>query len=112
MDSVQRRWPKKHSVTGTGVKDTKTVEPLCTRCGKERHLQGIRCPAINSVCHRCNYTGHYEAQCFSKTVAPTEELMATDKLTKGAFLGTVSNEQNSSWMISVQVGDKTVPFKF
>ena len=108
LDSVKTRWPQKRGAMGAGAK---TVKPLCTRCGKGRHPPGVRCPASSAVCHRCNRKGHYESQCFSKMVAPTEELTVTDELTEGAFLGTVSNEQNCSWMVSVQVGDKTVPFK-
>ena len=80
---------------------------LCTRCGRGPHPIGTRCPASTVTCRRCNRKGHYEAQCYSKTVASTNE-MTVDT----AFLGAVSNELNSSfWHVSALVGDKQVFFK-
>lgn len=112
LDSVTRK-PKRSppqsrpgGAVGVGAKS------LCTRCGKGRHPPGAKCPACSVVDYRCNRKGHYESQCFSKTVAPTEELTATDELTTtDAFLGTMNNEQNCSWVVSVQVGNVTLPFK-
>ena len=85
----------------------KTVKPLCTCCGKERHPTGAKYPASNATCHRCNCKGHYASQCFSKTVLPADELTFEDD----AFLGAVGNEQDCSCKDTVQVGDQRVPFK-
>ena len=79
---------------------------LCTRCGRGPHPTGVRCPARAATCRKCNRRGHYEAQCFSKTVAPASEVTVDT-----AFLGAVSEKQNSSWQMSICVRDKLVPFK-
>ena len=83
---------------------------LCTRCGKGPHPAGARCPARSANCHRCNRKGHYESQCFSKTVASASEL--TESVTEEPiFLGAISEEQNSPWQISILVENKPVQFK-
>ena len=56
--------------------------------------------------HKCHRKGHYQAQCFSKTIASTDELKVDM-----AFLGAVSDGSPTQWRISVQVGDKLLPFK-
>ena len=33
----------------------------CTRCGKASHKRGERCPAADSICHKCNKKGHFKA---------------------------------------------------
>ena len=43
----------------------------CTHCGRSEHQKGDRCPAKDATCHKCNRKGHYQSQCFSKTVAAT-----------------------------------------
>ena len=44
-------------------------KPHCTRCGKSEHQKRDGCK--NATCHKCNKKGHYQSQCFSKTVAAT-----------------------------------------
>ena len=37
----------------------------CTRCGKEAHPRD-KCPARDSICHRCGNKGHFKYICFTK----------------------------------------------
>ena len=46
-------------------------KPHCTGCGKSEHQKRDRCPAKDATCHKCNKKGHYQSQCFSKTIAAT-----------------------------------------
>ena len=66
--------------SGTTAVATKQI---CTRCGKQKHDKGVRCPAGNDICRKCNHKGRYSSQYFSKTVATVEFNLDT------AFLGTV-----------------------
>ena len=99
-DVRMRHHPKRPSPVN------KTEKPQCTRCGRARHPIGTRCPARSAICHKCNRKGHYEAQCFSKTVAATNELDVDQ-----AFLGALEDEQNPCWRVSIRVGDKWTSFK-
>ena len=35
----------------------------CYRCGKEPYSKEHKCPALNVVCHKCQYKGHYQQFC-------------------------------------------------
>ena len=66
-----------------------------------------RCPAANAICRRCNRKGHYQALCFSKTVAPAHEVTLDT-----AYLGAVEDgEDPRQWGTTLLVGDKPVMFK-
>ena len=82
-------------------------KPLCTRCGRSKHQTGDRCPAKEATCHKCNRKGHYQSQCFSKTVAATTNELSLDT----AFVGTVSSKQQLSWTTTLLVKGKEVTFK-
>ena len=68
--------------------------PGCRRCRKACHAPGANCPA---VCHRSNRKGHYQTQCFSKTV----ELKVDT-----AFLGVVSDGTVTTWTVSIRVENR------
>ena len=38
----------------------------CPRCGRRRHSDRERCPAVNAVCSTCGGTGHFAATCPSE----------------------------------------------
>ena len=82
----------------------------CTRCGRDKHKTGDRCPAKTAVCHKCKKKGHFSAQCFSKDVAATtnEEEAQQD----AAFLGPVVAETNTTtWKNTLLISGKKVQFK-
>ena len=76
----------------------------CYRCGHDNHLLD-RYPAKNATCHKCKRKGHFEAQCFSKTVAANELSLET------AFLDAVTPDQESSWTVSLKLQDCEFLFK-
>ena len=86
------------------------AKPKCTRCGEPPHNPGDRCPASTAICHKCNKKGHFQAQCFSKTTAHTNEL-TTDSVGDTAFLGVINSQRDSFWLISALVGNKPTAFK-
>ena len=53
-----------------------------TRCGWERHAQGVRCLASKAICHKCNSVGHFSAKCFSNGAA-MNDVDGLDELSQG-----------------------------
>lgn len=84
----------------------RAAKKSCTRCGKEQHSKD-KCPAKDSICHKCNRKGHYAAQCFAKTVAEVQEEAYLDT----AFLDTMSSGHEKSWITTVRLEDQEVTFK-
>ena len=84
----------------------------CTRCGKEPH-SFQKCPAREAICHNCQRKGHYGSQCFSKNMSEiaTTESDAEGSIWDTAFLDTVSNSGEKSWLISIKVQNIDVKFK-
>ena len=35
----------------------------CRRCGRSRHADGMRCPAMDASCHACGGLGHFASMC-------------------------------------------------
>ena len=95
---------------GANATADNSPSPVCKRCGKARHPPGTKCPASTAVCHKCNRKGHYQSQCFSKTVAATDEVELDTEMDT-AFLGAVSDGTIAPWTVSIRVGDKEIPFK-
>ena len=87
--------------------NTSEASPRCTRCGGHRHFGGEKCPAKGAICNKCNRRGHYQAVCFSKTVAS----VTTDLGMDIAFLGSVNATQKTSWSTTLRLGTKDVFFK-
>ena len=82
----------------------------CTRCGRNKHKPGHRCPTKTAVCHKCKMKGYFGAQCFSKEVAATthEEGAQQD----AAFLGPVVAEtKTTTWTNTLVIAGKKVQFK-
>ena len=90
------------STTAPATKQT------CTRCGKLKHDKGVRCPAKDDICRKCNRKGHYSSQCFSKTVAGvnTSELNLDT-----AFLGGVRANSGSLWTTKLLLNKRETSFK-
>ena len=85
-------------------------KPHCTHFGKSEHQKRDRCPAKDATSHKHNKKGHYESQCFSKTVAATI-LVNSELSLDTAFVGSVSSKQQSSWTTTLQVRGKKIRFK-
>ena len=96
---------------GKGATSGATSKPpaiRCTRCGRDKHLSGDRCPARNVICHSCKKRGHFSAQCFTHSrTASTHEVSSMDS----AYLGTLSGKLESSWTTVLKVEDIDVQFK-
>lgn len=80
----------------------------CARCGRDKHQQGERCPAVGVECHKCKRKGHFQAQCFSKSV---DTVSAVEEELQTSFLVTVSSEEGSSWKVDIRIKQRSVPFK-
>ena len=78
----------------------------CTRCGKEQHPRE-KCPAKDSICHKCNRKGHYATQCYAKTVSEVQRGNQLDT----AFLDTMSSDQATTWMTTINLDGVPVTFK-
>ena len=109
LDEVKGRTlpPKKRAARPfqkTGGSHQTATKPQCQCCGWDKHAPK-ECPARNATGHKCNWKGHFSAQCFSKTAAAS-----TNKLSLGsAFLGTVSPGQEAAWTSTLLLGTKEIP---
>lgn len=70
-----------------------TTKQICTKCGKQKYDKGARCPARDTICHKCNCKGHNSSQCFSKIVATVN---ANELNLETALLGTM--RANPGWL--------------
>ena len=51
------------------VMQSPQLNKLVLGVARKKHDKGVRCPARDATCHRCNRKGHYSSRCFSKTEA-------------------------------------------
>ena len=93
---------------GASSTTANTAKQTCTRCGKQKHDKGARCPAKDAICHKCNRKGHYSSQCFSKTVATVN---TTELNLDTAFLGTVRANPGSLWTTKLLLNQVEISFK-
>ena len=84
------------------------ANPQCTRCGGHKHSATDRCPARGAICHRCNRRGHYQSQCFSKTVA---SCTTSEYSLDTAFLGSMNTKHEMSWTTTLLIRGKEINFK-
>ena len=96
-----------HNPAQGGGKTQPDRQP-CKRCGKH-HSSTEKCLAHNATCYKCQRKGHFSSQCLTKS-APTDEL-TTETVNVDQFLGVVSSNTDSAWLITVQLEDKGVTFK-
>ena len=85
-------------------------EKHCTRCGRNKHQPGDRCPALGVTCHKCKKKGHFKAQCFSKTVA-TVSAAPKENRDQPGFLGVVTSSEEASWSVDIRLKRQIVTFK-
>ena len=76
----------------------------CTRCGKGQHPKE-KCPARNTVCFRCERTGHYSECCYSKIVSAVTTEYDSTSFVDTTFLDTVSGGQEKAWFTTITVKD-------
>lgn len=69
------------------------VEAKCRRCGKEKHKDTAKCPAMDSECRKCGKRGHWERKCFSKIV---REVNQGNEEEGSFYLGAVYKPKQSS----------------
>ena len=82
----------------------------CGKCGKLKHTDPARCPAMNSTCNRCKKVGHWENKCYSKLVREvTEETVSQRPYYLGAVTNT--NRNDELWTIKLTIGAAPVKFK-
>ena len=69
-----------------------------------------KCPARDSICHKCKRKSHYSSQCFSKTVndVTTEQLEETVDVT---YLSAIVSEKDSCWTVNTEINGQPVIFK-
>ena len=79
----------------------------CSRCGKDQHPKE-KCPAKDATCHRCQRKGHYSAQCYSSKAV--SEMNGEDHL-DSAYLDTVTDNQESTWLTKVTLNGQEFTFK-
>ena len=92
VDAMRASRSQRRGATRTWRDQGGTAKPQqCTQCGNEPHPAGARCPAADTVCRRCNRKGHYEAMCYSKTIAPAHALVVDS-----AFLGALRGMRSTN----------------
>lgn len=91
---------------GNSSQATHKIEE-CGRCGKPKHLEERRCPALKSKCNKCQRKGHWERACHSKAVKEV-----TEDMNKFHFLGEVgSRDDQDEWTVKLTIRDKPITFK-
>ena len=95
---------------GKGVTSSTTSKPpaaRCTRCGRDKHLSGNRCPARNVICHSCKKRGHFSAQCFIHSKTASAHEVSVDS----AYLNTLSGNLESMWSSMLKLEGSDMQFK-
>ena len=92
---------------GKGATSSTPLTTRCTRCGRDKHLSGDRCPARNVICHSCKKIGHFSAQCFSRSKTASAHEISMDS----AYLSTLSGELESIWSTTLRLEGTNVKFK-
>lgn len=95
-----------------GGQGNRQRDSTCSRCGKEKHKDSVKCPASDTVCRKCGKKGHWERKCFSRSV---REVTHSEDTEEGSFyLGAVSKANQSSaeyWTERITVGYTPVKFR-
>ena len=81
-------------------KNTLSQQAKCKRYGNKPHPHN-KCPAKDSVCHKCKGKGHYSSQCFSKTVNEITEQNEAEDLDV-FYLSTIGTDNDSFWNATIQ----------
>ena len=96
-----------------GAYKHRSKEPQCTRCGRDKHQPGDRCPAMGITCNKCNKVGHFGAHCFwwKKQQAGTVSTVEEGAEEESYFLGSVSVNEASSWSVDIRIKQRVVSVK-
>ncbi|KAI4890200.1 hypothetical protein NFI96_001996, partial [Prochilodus magdalenae] len=80
----------------------------CGRCGKAKHSEMRRCPALMSKCKKCHKQGHWERVCHSKQVSEV-----TQEVKQSYFLGEIGRKTCSKedWTVNLEVSNVPITFK-
>ena len=97
----------KHNQGPKNLKHNQPTSKNCSRCGKQHHPKA-KCPAKEAVCRRCQRKGHYSAYCFTKL----EEISVPEESSlDSAFLNTVEDDTNTSWIAQIKLNGQDTMFK-
>ena len=77
-------------------------------CGKSPSHDVKSCPAKDAICRKCRKRGHYQQVCRSAKVAGLHQPREDDTDDSDAFLGGVSSDNGSPWMITLQLNGNSV----
>ena len=90
---------------GRSKSATPPARHQCKRC-ERYHAKEAHCPARQAMCSKCNRKGHFEAQCFSKTIATVDS-----ESRDGAYVFPVNASKRITWSAKISVGGKQLTFK-
>ncbi|XP_019725289.1 uncharacterized protein LOC109515746 isoform X2 [Hippocampus comes] len=101
----KQQWKNEKQVNG------EHTEQKCGRCGKIKHREQSKCPAMKSTCNKCKKVGHWERMCHSKSIKEV-----TDEETVSQtpyFLGAVTDttRESDKWTVEIVIGATPVKFK-
>ncbi|KAK7878017.1 hypothetical protein WMY93_031330 [Mugilogobius chulae] len=79
----------------------------CGRCGKPKHADVRKCPALKSKCNKCHKHGHWERVCRSKAVREV-----TEETEQTYFLGEIDNTgDKDKWTVDLEMNNVPITFK-
>ena len=90
-------------------KNAQSMQAKCKRCGNKPYPNS-KCLAKDSLCHKYKRKGHYNSQCFSKTVNEITEQMEAEHLDV-SYLSTIGTDNDSSWNATIQINGQSEVFK-
>lgn len=70
----------------------------CFRCGSAKHYSGVKCPAMDVICHSCNKTGHFARVCLKKRRGFNDKSLANGQPRKET-VNQVMYEPSQDWDI-------------
>ena len=81
----------------------------CRRCGSSAFHNREKCPAIDAICRKCKWRGHYEACCRNtKAIGVVCEENEEDAF----FLGEIiSDDDSNPWQTVIELNQSEVMFK-
>ena len=102
---------KKHKETAENIiksqRNRASQAPKTSHCGKKPHPKA-KCPAKEAMCRRCQRKGHYSAYCYTKL----EEISVPEESSlDSAFLNTVENNTDTSWITQIKLNGHNTVFK-
>nr|XP_023665577.1 uncharacterized protein K02A2.6-like [Paramormyrops kingsleyae] len=108
LKAANRPWMREKNKRSS---ENRKEDTVCGRCGKTRHLDFRKCPAVGTECKKCRKKGHWARMCKTKTV---RQVTVKEESEESFYLGAVSNKnklEEGSWTVSLTIGRIPVSFK-